>query len=128
MPCTATVEGRQTEFEFYQQLTNFKDGKTCCGPKVGIVFDRLGISVLVRLFAELGMGTNYLDNFDPVVLDSRNLRLSMCSRHWLQMSDVLHRLSHQMRCMDLNDMAFYMHKTACLLNGWDEKELVNYLS
>lgn len=127
MGCLRTVEGRQTEFEFYRQLLDSPRSESCCGPVTHVVFDRLSAQSLLVVFGAAGMHEHYLDRFDPQVLDSRNLRLTMCARHWLQHVDILHKASHTYHRHDWEDIAFYMYKATCLLNAWDDKELSNYL-
>lgn len=127
MSCISTVEGRQTEFAFYQQLISTPDADSCCGPLSHIVFDDRSVRGLFVVAGVANLGEDYLDRFDPVVLDSCNLRLTMCARHWLQHVDVLHQASHTYHRHDWEDLAFYMYKATILLNGWDEKELSNYL-
>lgn len=127
MGCIRTIEGRQTEFDFFCQLTAEPNAATCCGPVTHVVFDKLSIQNLFIMFGAANLDDSYIDRFDPKVLDSRNLRLTMCARHWLQHVDLMHRASHNYHRHDWEDMAFYVYKSTILLNGWDEKELQNYL-
>ena len=127
MSCLRTVEGRQTEFEFFRQMIEKPDGDACCGPITHVVFDKISTQSLFILFGSMNQDENYLDKFDFKVLDSNNIRLTMCARHWLQHVDILHKASHAYHRHDWNDIAFYVYKVTCLLNAWDEKELSNYL-
>jgi hypothetical protein len=127
MSCVHSIEGRQTEFEFYCQLVASPDSETCCGPVTHVVFDRTSMQSMFILFGAMNKNEGYLDRFDPQVLDSRNLRLTMCARHWLQHADILHKFSHTYHRHDWEEIAFYINKATHLLNAWDEKELSNYL-
>ncbi len=128
MSCVSTVGTKQTEFEFYQQLMNIQDSSQCCGPKYHLVLSKLNVSQLAELLEVVGVSVDYLDTFDPEVLDSQYLSLTMCARHWLQIQDLLHEGSHQTGNDSWNDLSFYIFKMTCLLNGWDSKEMQNYLS
>lgn len=127
MSCMRTVEGRQTEFDFFQQLVSTPSGDICCGPLTHVVFDEMSMRNLLVLLGSINLGDDYLDRFDLKVLDSHNLRLTMCARHWLQHVDIVHQASHTYHRHDWEDIAFYVYKSTMLLNGWDEKELSNYL-
>lgn len=127
MSCDTTVEGRQTEFDFYQQLMNTPNGSDCCGPKTAIGFTRPTMQILVNFVLSAGRPPEYLDTYDPQVLGSTQLSLTMCARHWFQHSDLLHKASHLANRSDWNELSFYLFEVTCFLNDWDVKEISNYL-
>ena len=128
MSCVTSIEGNQTEFEFYQQLMRSADSDACCGPKLDIRFSNQGINSLSQLLTVAQLSPRHLDSLKPVMLDSKGLRLTQCSRHWLQLEDLLHKASHWRGREDWNQLSHYIFKLVCLMNGWDEKEIINYVS
>jgi hypothetical protein len=127
MSCDVTVRQNQTEFEFLQQLRNNSQQLYCCGPITDIIFTRHMVYSIKDFLNMANRELSYLDNFAPVPIDSEAVQLSMCARHWLQHADLLHKTAHITNRQDFNDISFFLFKSVCLSNSWDEKELSNYL-
>lgn len=127
MSCDVTVRDKQTEFEFLQQLNRTCFQYSCCGPITDIIFTRHMMFSIKDFLDMANRDLSYLDNFSPMPIDSNTVQLSMCARHWLQHSDLLHKTGHIVDRQDFNDISFFMYKSVCLSNAWDEKELSNYL-
>lgn len=127
MSCIDTVEGKQTEFDFYRQLMASNEATQCCGHKVSISFSRPVMTSFLQFIISSGKHPDYLDRFEPVMIGSSHMSLTMCARHWLQHSDLLHTASHVADRDDWNDLSYYIFKVTCSLNDWDAKELSNYI-
>jgi hypothetical protein len=129
MSCKISTEGRQTEFEFYQQMMNTPDGTHCCGPKLAIGLTRDSMKSFLDFLVQhkLTIGTEYLDKFDPVVIDSQHLSLTMCARHWFQHADLLGNAGEVYDTDAWDHLSFFIFRVTCIMNSWDTKEITNYL-
>ena len=127
MTCLKTVDGKQTEFEFYRQMVDSPNAQTCCGPNISIGFSRPLISLWKDLLEITGRSLKYLDSFQPLVLDSNHIALTMCARHWLQYSSIFQEAGQELNRDSWIDLAHYLFHITCLMASWDSKELTNYL-
>ena len=94
MSCQTSTDGRQTEFEFFQQLKDHPDVIICCGPLTQIGFTRHSLKEFQRALVAIGCSEDYLDLFDHEVLDSGHLSFIMCAKHWITHSQGVAKISH----------------------------------
>jgi hypothetical protein len=126
MSCAQTVESRQTEFEFFQQMLENKPVTRCCGPLVEIGFTRSSLLLFNEALTEIGLKNDYLDFYDPHVLDSSHMSFTMCSRHWAEHCTSTYAIGEKLDNRLWKDLSFYIFRVFCLTNEWDYKEIVNY--
>lgn len=127
MSCTQTVGSDQSEFDFFLQLKDRRDMHLCCGPIIPVGFGPSVMRIFRTALIVMGSSADYLDRYDPVMLDSSDICLTMCSRHWIQHVDALKIGGKETENAEWDDLAFYIFKVVCLVNAWDGKELSNYL-
>lgn len=127
MVCQSTVSEDQSEFEFFQQLFSNKDNTNCCGPRVRMGFGGHSLSLLTSSLLAAGYGIDYLDNCDPLVLDSSHLSFIHCSRHWIGVVRDIGSIAVKSENDLWMQLSFYVFRVLCLTNSWDHKELMNYL-
>lgn len=126
MPCRETTEEKQSEFEFFQQLTTFPDPKICCGPKVLLGFAGPALNRLHEVVAALGLDSNYLDTYEATLLESGVLLITMCSRHWMKHSEAITTAAIYAENDSWVGLAYYIYTFMCTINQWDYKEITNY--
>lgn len=128
MTCQDSVNGRQTEFEFSQQVRHNDRTEQCCGPLTTIGFTRNSMGFMHEAMSSIGMPEGYLDRYDPKMLDSTHMSLTMCPKHWMLHSKAISKLAEQIDSDALHQLAYFMFRYTCLSNDWDYKEIVNYAS
>jgi len=126
MSCQETTEGRQTEYEFFQQLLANKKIIDCAGPLTRIGFTSPALAALQVALLKIGLTQEYLDNYLPQVLDSAHMSLEMCPKHWIQHAQGLGTLGAQHDNDTWEQLAYYIFRVVCLSNSWDYKEILNY--
>lgn len=128
MSCQTSAEGVQTEFEFFQQLTDHPDVLICCGPLTQIGFTGYSVTTFAKALVQIGCSSDYLDLFDHEVLDSGHLSYIMCAKHWIRHSQGVAKISHAAGNPEWEQLAYYIFRVTCMANEWDYKEIVNYVS
>lgn len=128
MTCHSTVVGRQTEFEFYQQLRHNHETVECCGPLTTMGFTRTSMQAMQGAMAKIGLPEGYLDRYNPEVLDSAHMSLTMCPKHWILHARGIGTLGEQTDNDALNQLAYFIFRFTCMTNDWDYKEILNYAS
>ena len=128
MTCQSTTTGRQTEFEFFQQLRQNHETVLCCGPLTEIGFTKPSMAVIHKSMADIGLPEGYLDNYSPELLDSSHMSLTMCPKHWILHARGIGKLAEQTDDDVLHQLAYYIFRLVCLTNDWDYKEILNYAS
>lgn len=128
MSCQASTKGAQTEFEFFQQLTDYPDAIICCGPLTQIGFTGHSVTAFAKALERIGCSPDYLDLFDHEVLDSGHLSYIMCAKHWIKHSQGVAKISHTANNSEWEQLAYYIFRVTCMVNEWDYKEIVNYVS
>jgi hypothetical protein len=123
--CQDTTQGRQTEFDYFQQLLSSSNNK-CCGPLTRIGFTAPTLSAANKALAQLNIGSDYLDNYSPEVLDSAHMSLEMCPKHWIEHARILGNLALKHEDELWSQLAYYVFRVVCLSNSWDYKEILNY--
>lgn len=126
MSCEQKSEGNQTEFEFFQQMQANRFVTSCCGPVVEIGFNSDNLSWFSNALEELGLSPDYLDFYDPSVLDSSHMSLTMCSKHWIEHCTAVSGIADKVKNTNWMHLAYYTFRVVCLSNNWDYKEVLNY--
>lgn len=126
MSCLDVAEKGQSEFDFFQQLTYSKEVYQCAGPITRIGFTAPALKEVQKLIDDIGLDSNYLDRYDPEVLDSAHLSLAMCPKHWMQHSLAMATKAEQENNDLWEQLAYYVFRVVCLSNEWDYKEVLNY--
>jgi hypothetical protein len=127
MSCIGHDGENQSEFDFLQELIRTRHTDACCGPMVEIGFTKPYLTKLQVSLTSEGYPTGYLDKFNPQVLDSSQLSLEVCSRHWIDLIKIVGKIATQNNDKMLLQMPFFIFRILCLTNRWDHKELLNYL-
>ena len=125
MSCQMTVHDSQTEFEFFQQLIQSYPSD-CCGLLTTLEFTPQIYALLELTLTKMGMQGEYLDRYDPVMLDSFNLRLTMCPKHWIQHAQAIGSYALGIDRVELQRLALSIFRHTCTINNWDYKEILNY--
>lgn len=126
MSCEVTCAETQTEFEFFQQMIN-SDSQACCGPITLIGFTSSSLTSVIQGLIRQGVPLDYLDNYRSQVLDSSHIGFAMCSKHWVSITSKLGVAGAESNNDIWLQLSFYMFRVLCLTNGWDHKEIINYL-
>jgi hypothetical protein len=126
MSCISDIEGRQSEFEFFQQNTQNPAVTTCCGPIVKLGFDKVAMSIFAAAMDSLGMSEDYLDLFDHEVLDSIHLTMTMCAKHWIRHAQAVSTIATHTENQEWQEFAYYIFRLTCQICGWDYKEILNF--
>lgn len=126
MSCQSNAEDNQSEFNFFQQMLKHSEVHECCGPLTTIGFTRGSLSSFQKALDLIGLQQNYLDNYDPQVLDSTHMSLTMCPKHWIMHSRGVGKLALEINDESLGQLAYFIYRYTCLTNQWDYKEIINY--
>lgn len=126
MTCQKTVEGRQAEFAFFQQMVDRMETELCCGPLTTIGFSKISMEYMHKAMQTIGLAEGYLDNYEPTLLDSTHMSLTMCPKHWIMHSRGISKLAEDTNSDSLRQLAYSMFRYTCLTNEWDYKEILNY--
>jgi hypothetical protein len=126
MTCQSTVEGRQSEFDFFRQMIETPEMFECCGPLTTIGFTRPSMSTFHSAIAKMGLVEGHLDSYDPKMLDSSHMSLTMCPKHWILHARGVGKLAEDEDSEILAHLAYYLFRVTCLTNEWDYKEILNY--
>jgi hypothetical protein len=126
MSCISKLDGGQSEFEFFQQITQNPAVTTCCGPVIKLGFDGPAMTTFSNAMNALGLSEDYLDLFDHEVLDSVHLALSMCAKHWIRHAQAISTIATHTENTQWQEFAYYVFRLTCQVNNWDYKEILNF--
>lgn len=127
MPCQATVVDSQAEYEFFVQTLANPALNSCCGPLVALSFQDPARSQLLSALAEFDLDASYLDIFDLILLESGELMITMCTKHWIKHSQAIATVAFSHNHEQWAELAYYIYRLLCKANGWDYKEISNYI-
>jgi hypothetical protein len=125
-PCQINGKPDPSEFEFFQQLVNNQDTAACCGPLDYIVFSDYALEKLNKAL-EAGGIIFALDGHHHGMLDSGDMSIGMCAKHWLMHIQFAGKQGINANNESWILLATHLFKLVCQNNKWDHKELVNYL-
>lgn len=126
MSCS-TTDKEQSEFEYFQQSLKAKQPEQCVGILTQLTFTPEAYSSFNLACKTIPMDGDYLDRYDPIMLDSSHIQLTMCSKHWILHAKTFAAMGERFNSAPWKLLALHMFKAVCFLNNWDHKELFNFI-
>ena len=119
--------GKQTEFEFFQDLKEHPEVIMCAGPVTQIGFTGPTLTEFNRALHRLGVSEDYLDLYEHEVLDSGHMSIYMCAKHWFHHAQGVGTIAAEVNNSDWEQIGYHLFRVTCMTNGWDYKEVLNFI-